>query len=54
MTIEVENEGESGDTTHTTLLNPKQREPLDGRMGSIHGSQWGSLATPRMKIRGGS
>ena len=38
MTIGVENGGESGDTTHLTSLNPRQRGPLDGKMGSIHGS----------------
>lgn len=28
---------------HPTQLNPRQHEPLDGRMGVIHGSQWSSL-----------
>ena len=27
-------------------LNPKWRGDLDGKMGSIHGSQWSLLATP--------
>ena len=31
-----ENGGESGNTTHTTQVTPKQREPLDGKMGFIH------------------
>ena len=35
----VENGGEGDDTTQPTQLNHRQCEPLDGRMGSIHGSQ---------------
>ena len=46
VTIGVENGGENGTTAHRTQLNPRQHEPLDGRMGSIHGSQWSSLANP--------
>ena len=38
MTKGVENERESGDTTHYTQLNPRRCEPLDGGMGSIHNS----------------
>ena len=38
VTIRVENGGESGNTTHPTQLNLRQREPFDGKMGSIHGS----------------
>ena len=45
----VENGGESDDTTHPTQLNPRECEPLDGRMGSIHDSQWSSLSTPNNK-----
>ena len=42
----LENGRENIDTTHPTQLNPSQRESLHGRMGSIHGLQWSSLATP--------
>jgi hypothetical protein len=37
-TIVVVNGGEHSNTTYPTQLNPSWREPLDGMMGSIHGS----------------
>ena len=46
----VETRGESVNTTIPTQLNPRQHEPLDGRIGSIHNSQWSSLA----ELYGGS
>jgi hypothetical protein len=33
-TMGVENEGESGDTTHPTQLNPRRHEPLELQGGS--------------------
>lgn len=37
--------GESEDTTQLTQLNPRQSEPLNEMMGSIHILQQSSLAT---------
>ena len=37
-TTRVMNGGKSGGSTHPTHLNLSQGDPLDGRMGSIHGS----------------
>ena len=45
VTIRVENGEESGDTIQPTQPNPRQGEPLDGRIGSAHNPQWSSLAT---------
>ena len=45
-TKEVENEGESGDTTHPIQLDPRRHEHLNERVASIYGSHWSSLATP--------
>jgi hypothetical protein len=36
--IWVENGGEGGNTMHPTQPNPRQHEPLDGKVGFIHGS----------------
>ena len=42
----VENGGESGNTTHPTQLILGQCEPLDGRMGFIHGAHWSLVSPP--------
>jgi hypothetical protein len=44
--LREQGDGVRGESSDTTSLNPRPREPLNVRMGSIHNSRWSPLATP--------